>query len=399
MSRFLFVVPPFTGHINPAVGVAKKLESLGHSTAWAGEEGIIRRLAGSEAHVYPCPSPSSREGAVRRPPHLRGFAALQFLWKEGLVPLAEQMAPGVDRAIARFRPDVVVADQQAFAGALTADRLSLPWVTLATTFSELSDSLAATPLVIKWIESLLGALRARIGRADSCIDPRFSPYLVLACTARELSGPPTAGSGEVVFVGASLDGRPVAPAFPWEALDPSRAKVLVTLGTMNEDTGERFLTACCEALEARAADVQGVIIAPGWDRPSPEFGTYPPMLVVDSAPQVSLLARASAVICHAGHNTVCEALWHGVPLVTAPIRDDQPVVSARLVETGAGVRLRFNRASAEQIGRALDAVLSDPAYARNARRLGGALRAAGGAAAAADRLAALAVAASSGSDP
>src|SRR6185295_1611698 len=109
-------------------------------------------------------------------------------------------------------------------------------------------------------------------------------------------------------------------------------------------------------------------------------------------PQVRLLPLLRAVICHAGHNTVCESLLHGVPLVVAPIRDDQTTVAQQVVDAGAGVRLRFNRADADQIGAAVDKVLADPAYAAAARHIGDSFRAAGGARAAADHLVELATA-------
>jgi UDP:flavonoid glycosyltransferase YjiC (YdhE family) len=49
----------------------------------------------------------------------------------------------------------------------------------------------------------------------------------------------------------------------------------------------------------------------------------------------------SAVVCHGGHNTVCEAVAHGVPLVVTPIRDDQPIIARQVADAGAGIRLHF----------------------------------------------------------
>ena len=39
MARFLFVVPPFAGHVNPTIPVAAELVSRGHEVAWAGLPG------------------------------------------------------------------------------------------------------------------------------------------------------------------------------------------------------------------------------------------------------------------------------------------------------------------------------------------------------------------------
>ncbi|WP_033823557.1 glycosyltransferase [Kitasatospora sp. MBT63] len=380
MTRFLFVVPPLVGHVNPLVGVAAELRARGHATAWAGLPELVGPLAGPGARVLRC-AVAAGDAAPPRPPELRGPAALKFLWADFLVPLAEAMAPGVARAVARFEPDVLVVDQQALAGALVAERLGLPWVTTASTSAEFTGALDGMPLVAAWIEGLLAELRGRLAGPDRTADPRFSPYLTLAFTTPELAGPLAAPAGPVRFVGPSVTARPAAGAFPWEWLDPDRATVLVSLGTANTDAGTQFLTACREALRERAGRLQAVIADPGGVLGPPAGDAD--VLVLPSVPQLDLLPRTAAVVCHAGHNTVCEALWHGVPLVVAPIRDDQPVVAGQVVAAGAGVRVRFGRTGADRLGRAVDAVLDDPAHRAAARRIGGSFRAAGGAAAAA----------------
>ncbi|GAA1254769.1 glycosyltransferase [Kitasatospora nipponensis] len=382
MSRVLFVVPPLVGHVNPTVGVAGELTARGHTVAWAGVPELVGALAGPRAEVLPCAVPSGQE--AQRPPELRGPAALKFLWEAFLVPLAEAMAPGVEAAVRRFRPDLLVVDQQAVAGALVAERLGLPWATSATTSAEFTGALSGMPLVDGWIRGLLGDLRGRLGDPAQGGDPRFSPRLTLAFTTAELTGPLGPPPGPIRFVGPSITTRPTAADFPWPWLDPHRATVLVTLGTANGDTGTAFLTACRQAVRARAGRLQAVVVDPGraLGDPAPD----PDVLVLPSVPQLPLLARTAAVICHAGHNTVCEALWHGVPLVVAPIRDDQPVVAGQVAAAGTGVRVRFGRVDATRIGRALDAVLDDPAHRGAARRIGASFRTAGGASAAATHL-------------
>jgi UDP:flavonoid glycosyltransferase YjiC (YdhE family) len=389
VSRFLFVVPPLVGHVNPALGVAAELAARGHTAAWAGHPELVGRLAGPHAEIFPCAVATDPvSGAtVRRPPDLRGPAALKFLWEGFLVPLAEAMAPGVAAAVQRFRPDVVVADQQAVAGALVAERLGLPWATSATTSAEFSGALDGMPLVDAWISGLLADLRRRIGDPEGTADPRFSPKLTLAFTTPELAAPagrPDGARGPIQFVGPSIAARLTAPSFPWEWLDPGRATVLVSLGTANTDAGTAFLTSCQEALRARAGRLQAVIVDPGGvlGEPAPDAD----ILVLPSVPQLDLLARTDAVVCHGGHNTVCESLWHGVPLVVAPIRDDQPVVAGQVTAAGAGVRVRFGRTSAARLGEAVDAVLDSPAHRAAAERIGASFRAAGGAASAATHL-------------
>jgi len=381
MSRFLLVVPPLVGHVNPLVGVAAELQRRGHDVAWAGHAELVHRLAGGDQRVFDCAMPDT--GLVRSA-DLTGPAAFRFLWEDFLLPLAAAMAPGVADALDAFTPDVVLCDQHAVAGSLVAERFGVPYVTSASTSAELVDPLAAMPKVARWLTGRLTALRADLG-GDGTADPRFSPHGVLAFTARELVG--ETGPG-VRVLGPAIAPRRTAPDFPWEDLDLHRAVVLVTLGTANTDAGSRFLTETAAALHLLADRVQGVVADPGHvlaGVPLPA-GT----IVREYVPQLALLSEVDAVVSHGGHNTVCESLWHGVPLVLAPIRDDQPIVAGQVVDAGAGVRVRFGRVDAARLAVAVDSVL-DPASGCHAAAaaIGRRLRAGDAVRAAADFLAAV----------
>ena len=368
--RVLIVVPPLTGHITPLRAVAAAL--AGHEVAWCGPEPATSALTGADA----CPAGQSEPFDVRhRPADLRGFAALRFLWQRYLIPLADAMVPGVRTACREFRPDLILADQQALAGPLVARELGVPWATSASTPAELSDPLRGLPKVAEWIRGLEHDLCVRHGVTPG--DLRFSPDLVLAYTTPELTGPPSTTA--VRYVGSVAS--PSTMDSDWPDLD-GRPLVLATLGTANAQSGNRFLAECVEAL-ASTPEVQGLVVDPTGTLRSDK------VLTAQRIPQVSLLRRTSVVICHAGHNTVCESLAAGVPLVVAPIRDDQHAVAQSVVAAGAGVRLRFDRARAEHIIHAVSTILTTPGYVVAARHLGRSLTSAGGARAAARHLEAL----------
>ncbi len=59
-----------------------------------------------------------------------GLTAIKALWEGFVVPFAWFRLPEVEKAVAAFRPDVVVSDQQALADALVAEWHGLPWATL-----------------------------------------------------------------------------------------------------------------------------------------------------------------------------------------------------------------------------------------------------------------------------
>jgi UDP:flavonoid glycosyltransferase YjiC (YdhE family) len=185
--------------------------------------------------------------------------------------------------------------------------------------------------------------------------------------------------GQVVMVGPALTARGGEPAFPLDRLDPIMARVLVTLGTTAIDGSEDFLRRTVGALEPMAHRVQAIVLAPAGLVPDPPAH----VIVVPRADLLALMPHVQAVICHGGFNTVVEALWHGVPLVVAPARLDQPVVADLVVRAGAGVRVDYGQSGPEELRAALRRVLAEPSFSRGARAVGASFAAAGGAEAAA----------------
>ncbi|MEZ5383469.1 MAG: glycosyltransferase [Microthrixaceae bacterium] len=384
--RVLFVVPPLTGHTNPTVALGAELLRRGHQVAWCGDrEHLAAHLPGGSTIIPAAEDlPSDLVATmVDRSQGLRGAAALKFLWEDFLEPLARATLPGVARAVDTYDPDLMVVDQQAVAGAVVGRRTGRLWVTSATTSADLVDPFAALPRLREWVDQRLVDLQVSVGvpRADARPEHlRFSPHLVLAFTSEALMGTTPDLGAPLACVGPAFAQRPPTVDFDWAWLD-ARPLVLVSLGTVSAGSGTRFLTAAAEALTARP-ELQGVIVG----AVDPDLPAAENVLVVPRVPQVELLERCAAVVTHGGHNTVCEALAHGLPLVVAPIRDDQPIVADQVARAGAGVRLRYARTGATQLGHALDEILDQPSYREAARRLQRSFTDAGGAPAAAQRL-------------
>jgi UDP:flavonoid glycosyltransferase YjiC (YdhE family) len=83
VARFLFVVPPLTGHTNPTVSVASELEARGHEVAWCGHRQIIEPLLPDGATLLAVGDDVSTELVEEmheKARGLRGPKALKFLW-------------------------------------------------------------------------------------------------------------------------------------------------------------------------------------------------------------------------------------------------------------------------------------------------------------------------------
>jgi zeaxanthin glucosyltransferase len=375
VNRFLVHSLPLAGHVYPIAAVAETLVRRGHEVAWAGSEAYLRPVLGPAAEIFPTGTRLYR-GAVRE----RGMTATKSRWQGYIVPVTRFTLGAVDRAVEDFRPDALVVDQHAIAGALVAHRRGVPWATLAPTTMELGRPYRALPRVEAWINDQLRSLWTGAGLSgDPTHDLRFSPHRVIGFTGEALAGPPPPG---VELVGPALGARVPDEQFPWHRLDPDRRRVLVSVGTLAMDVAEGFLARIARALAPVADGVQAVFVAPPAAVPQPPPGA----LVVERVPMLELLPRLDAVVTHGGLNTVCESLAHGVPLVVAPIKGDQPINAAQVAAAGAGVRVRFHRAGPDELRAAVIAVLDDPAYRIAAKGIAASFSVAGGAAAAAGLL-------------
>jgi MGT family glycosyltransferase len=370
----LFVVPPWTGHVNPTVSIARALVDGGHEVAWAGYGVVIGRLLPEGARLFELGDGVPAAFAPRPPdaPELRHLESLKFLWEALLVPLAGAMRAPVEEVIAAYRPDVVVVDHQAIGGALAARRAGVPWASLCTTSASVVDSLGGLPKVKAWVDEQLRALELAAG-LPAAAAPDLSPARVIVLSTPALIGE-VALPAHYRLVGPALLARPDATPFPWDALDPERRRVFVSFGTVSVDRGGRFYDHVVDGLGH--GPWQLILVAP------PGRVAAPPgsdAIVVPRVPQLALLPHVHAVVCHAGHNTVCESLAARLPLVVAPIRDDQPVIADQVARAGAGLRLHFGRLSPTGLVTAVGRVLDEPAFGAAAARIAASFAAAGGA--------------------
>ena len=380
MSRFLLVSLPLSGHIHPALAVARALASQGHEVAWAGPEGFLRPLVGPDATVYPTglrPYRGQRDA---------GAQALKSVWDGFLVPYARFTLRAVDEAVRSYQPDVVVVDQHAFAGALAAYRHGTAWATLAPGAIEVTRPFRDRPAMEAWFrERLTGLWAAADLPGQPAVDLRFSPHLVIALTTTALTGP-FPFPDHYALVGPALMDRPPEPGMVRPTLAPGRARMLVTVGTISQDLASGFHQRLVTGVAPLADRVQTIIVAPPGSVPDVPGQVQ----VVPRVPFTEVFPQLDAVVCHGGQNTVSEALANGLPLVIAPIKHDQPIVAEQVVRAGAGVRVSFHRGRPAPLREAVRAVIDDPSHRDAAARVRASFVAAGGAAAAASRLAALA---------
>jgi MGT family glycosyltransferase len=152
--------------------------------------------------------------------------------------------------------------------------------------------------------------------------------------------------------------------FPWERLT-GEPLIYASMGTLMNGLAEVYRT-----ITAATAKHKGfqLVLSIGDQIDPDQIGSLPSnTIVVERAPQLELLKRASLCITHAGLNTVLESLAQGVPQVAIPVTVDQPGVAARIAEKKTGLFVPSKDLTVSGLSLLLDQVLNDTTYRDNAR--------------------------------
>jgi MGT family glycosyltransferase len=396
MARILMAVSPVRGHLNPTIAVAQRLQEAGHTVAYACHPAMGPELARAGLHLLDdfrwgdLMLEVQREMAVRK----NRWAALTLGGRS--LPTAiyfhrlEEGVRDLVRTLRRWEPDVVVTDLLFHAGAIAAETCALPYATFCPVILPLPSvalppygfglprgarrdwrwALAATVLwgLVHGGDRRINRIRREHGLAP--VRGTFfhaSPYLFLAFTTEAFEYARPDLPPQVYFVGPSIteDRGDTGAPFPWSWLD-GRPLVYASLGTINTGHAGFF----DRVVQASDGQPWQTVLSVGPYRDTRQWQEVPPNVLVERhVPQPALLRRASAVISHGGMNTVTETLAAGVPLAVAPAGADQPEAAQRVVEAGAGIRLKLRTAGAAELRAAIRRLLDDAALRAGARRI------------------------------
>jgi zeaxanthin glucosyltransferase len=156
----------------------------------------------------------------------------------------------------------------------------------------------------------------------------------------------------------------IDPEFPWERLT-GEPLIYGSMGTVQNGLANVFRAIVTAA--SKHKDVQ-LVLSVGNNLDPKEIGPVPSnAIVVNQAPQLELLKRASVCITNAGLNTVLEALAQGVPQVAIPVTHDQPGVAARIAAKKTGVVVPAEELTSARLALAFDEIFQDSTYRDNAR--------------------------------
>lgn len=379
MAKFLFVVPPFFGHISPTLSIGSSLIARGHEVKWFGVIPLAsQHLPAKGEYIYPeedlLEYQEELQLLLKRQddgPSCSGPEVMKLALEETYVPLARIMMKGLNNAVDSWKPDVIVNDCITFAGALCAHIKGISCVTTTPVPPDvMGDTANSAPKIFEWQENLIKGLQHELGIYSNEI-VIHSHKMNLVFTSQEFAGVQDAPP-HMKFVGP-VKGRPNHAPFDWERLEKvTTPKVFVSLGTLLVDIRKEFFQKLIDVF----ADAPLTIIAA---TPPDIFEKWPDNFIVNGfVPQAELMPKMDAVICHGGFNTVNDTFMNGLPMLITPIAYDHFHTAKLIEQAGCGIKIRYKRLRAVELKNAVFDLLEDPQYRNAALRIKETFIAAGG---------------------
>ncbi|MET0266690.1 MAG: glycosyltransferase [Duganella sp.] len=423
--HFGVVAPAFYSHFSAMAALAAQLLARGHRVTFfqrPDAADYLRQLAAGAS------TPAFHAlGAARYP---RGSLAATLRRAAnpgspfGLYRVIADMADATDMlcqelpaAIEALGVDALIGDQMEAAAGLVAEALQLPHISVACALPVNREPGLPLPVmpfefdntpqaqhqadgsarVYDWFMTphrrAIERQARRLGLpARGALHECLSPLVQISQTIAGFDFPRSQLPAHFYHVGPlrpetmPSSGHAAEADTPVPPLASDRPLVFASLGTLQ---GQRFPTFERIARACRALDVQLLLAhCGGLDarqaRAIEQLGPAGATTVCAFAPQQAVLARASAVVSHAGLNTALDAIAAATPILALPIAFDQPGVAARICHAGIGLRASARLSSSRTLGRHLRQLLGDSTYGQRMAPLAAQLAQAGGARRAAD---------------
>ncbi|KAL7787440.1 glycosyltransferase family 1 protein [Trichoderma ceciliae] len=236
---------------------------------------------------------------------------------------------------------------------------------------------------------MLGLEKLPFGEPAECFT--YSPFLHIqaSCAALEFSHEPKPEQHkkQVAYVGPLVRPYPnISTQLPsWWGDVMSHSQVVgITQGTLAMEPTSLIIPSI-QALKGDSLLLL-VVVSPHSKELEAKIGEAANIRYADWLPYHLLLPRLCLLITNGGYGSITQALSHGVPLLCAGQTEDKKDTAARVAWYGAGIDLKTDNPTPDQVKAAAKKILADGSHSTRARLLGKELNELGGAQKASDLL-------------
>lgn len=385
MRKIVFFCIPAHGHTNPTLGVVRELVSRGHQVWYYSYESMREKIEAAGARFVSCDAFDTERKLT--PKDAARVGSDLALSTRILVDTTLALDEVVCSHMKDLQPDCIVADSMAVWGKAVARKLDIPFVSSTTTFAfnqhsakimkqspkELFSMLFSMPKIRKQIKRLRDGGYPINSILDILQNDEHTHTVVY--TSPMFQPCSETFSHKYAFVGPSI--RPAVGEFQ----KTKDALIYISMGTVNND----MLPLYRDCIKAFADSPYQVILSVGNQVSLKAFGDIPENVAVfPHVDQIAVLEKADVFVSHCGMNSVSESLYYGVPLVMLPQTSEQKGVAERVWQLGAGLKL--SKMDADSISDAVNRIISDPSYRKNAEAISADFKQCSGARGAADKI-------------
>lgn len=407
--HFAVVAPAFFSHFNALEAIAVALIERGHRVTFLHRIDAKSFLRDPRTGFHALGAATHPAGSLadslRRAANPGGPLGLRGVILD-MAATTDMLCRELPASLTALGIDAVLADQMEAAGALVAEAARLPFISVACALPVNREPAIPLPvmpfkydaserglqmvqgstMVYDWMMGAHSKVIAKWANAfgltpRSMLHECLSPLAQISQTVAGFDFPRNAAPANFHHVGPLRLGAQATGDVP--PIDPARPFIFASLGTLQ---GQRFSLFKRIAKACKSLDAQVLIAHCGGLNTAQEQALLRAgaTWVTDFAPQAAVLARADAVVSHAGLNTVMDAIVARTPILALPIAFDQPGAASRVCHAGVGVRGSARLGRTATLARMLDQLLTQPHFAQSLDVLATEVEQAGGAPRAAD---------------
>jgi MGT family glycosyltransferase len=406
--KILFAASPIIGHVNPLLTAARLLQEAGHETAMLTGSRFGAKVEAAGVRFFALPADvdiDMADIAAKFPEwahYVPGPEQMLFGMKAIMADAIPSQSRRLDDILLDFPADLVV-HETTFLGILPlllrqrASRPASACIGITSLTLTRTDGAPYGPGLLPAVDQAQREQYRMIAQGIEAmmITPMWqhtdqvlrkldvqglpvAPFEATAMLADVILQPCVAdfdyplydtAADKLHFIGALMpQGAGEVPARLQQARAEGRRIVLVSQGTIaNHDLGQ-LLGPAIGALGARE-DILIVATTGGKPLDSLPFAVPANTVVSPFLNFSEILPQTDLLIALGGYGTVTQALHFGVPMVLAGLGEDKPEIAARVTWSGCGIYLPTDRPGVEQLGDAVDQVLSQASYRARAQEL------------------------------
>ncbi len=369
MKIFIIFSLPAHGHTNPTLSVAAELVAKGHKVIYYSTPEFEAKVKAAGAIYRSYPVDEFVDARISRNMALLG---------EKIVDFTEQLVDQLIDEVKDQQVDCIIYDAVALWGKVVSTALSIPAATFYTTLAFNKRVIMSNTRV--YTKALLGSLLTgstlvktmhkyrKLARIYGFKARSVNEFLCneeacnIVFTSSYFQPYVTSFDASFHFVGSSIQTRNEKTDFI-EKLNKQKKIIYISTGTIfNQDLN--FYHKCIHAFADKPYQV---IMSLGNTFTKKDLLAVPSNFIIKNhIPQLEVLKKADVFITHAGMNSITEALYNSVPMLLVPFTAEQQLNAHRVAQLGAGIFLKKDKVTPDQLHAFTQKVLQDSTYKSNA---------------------------------